>query len=128
MEIMFLILKLIFVFLTVDLALKKKRSPWVWLALALLFSYFAWVVLYFLPDEEVVKEEVKPKRKPPADDRPLWYYLDQAQKTQGPFSLNQMHLFLQEGKIGGKTFVWEKGMKNWRQVFDFEIFQDSCHD
>ena len=42
----------------------------------------------------------------------------------GPYSLTELRLVLQSGKLTGEKFVWKRGLTNWLRVNDGDDLQD----
>jgi hypothetical protein len=45
-----------------------------------------------------------------------WYYLDDADRRQGPVRAEQLFEFLQRGDLDGATPVWKPGMADWVEL------------
>lgn len=50
-----------------------------------------------------------------------WYYVE-AGKTQGPFSLEQFEMIIQEGTVTPDTFIWKKGMPAWARLKETKLY------
>ena len=52
-----------------------------------------------------------------------WFYIDTSitdgDRRQGPFSIDEIKNFVQEGKITDETLVWHSGEANWKAWKDF---------
>lgn len=64
------------------------------------------------------KEE--PKDEKEVDDG--WYYVDINNSQQGPYSKEEMRMFLEQGMINGNTFVWQQGLADWIHCKDSTLF------
>lgn len=52
-----------------------------------------------------------------------WFYIDTSitdgDRRQGPFSIDEIRNFVQEGKITDETLVWHNGETNWKAWKDY---------
>ena len=58
---------------------------------------------------------------------PPWYYVDQANTKQGPFTLNEMVGNVQAGTINSETLIWTRAMLKWSLLVDVPQLRDLCH-
>ena len=109
------------------LALRRGRSPWAWFFIGLFFGLIGVLFIFFLPQ---LKDGKAITRKMPSvlddthttattekvTDPMLWHYLDATHQPQEPVSFEALSALWSEGKISGKTYVWTKGMSEWKEI------------
>lgn len=55
----------------------------------------------------------------------LWYYVDKEKRERkGSYIFEEMKHLFKEGVISVDTFVWSKGMKEWKQIKDLPDLAD----
>jgi hypothetical protein len=110
-------------------AKQRGRNPRAWFVLGFLFGILGLIILFLLPSKKVstpVKAPEQPTPAPqpyfqktlletihPSHSEKLWYYLDQAHQQLGPMSLTALSHAWEQGKVSGKTFVWNENLTNW---------------
>lgn len=119
----------------------RGRAPLLWFAIGALLSFIGLFILYALPfglfllllgsflfytrylqkepisplpsNEQVI--DIKAERLPNPID---WYYLDDKQQQQGPFSEKNLQALLIGGSITQDTLVWNEKLDNWKKIRD----------
>jgi hypothetical protein len=120
--------------LTAYYADKKGRSAIIWFVMGLLFSFFAPLVLFFLPSlkDQQDQDSIMPSSSPPshpelsvrvdsnlsplAEENKLWYYLDKNHEQYGPVSILALKDLWNTGDLDLNSYVWSQGMETWKKV------------
>ncbi len=50
-----------------------------------------------------------------------WYYVDDKNAQNGPYTREQMETLIQARQIFGNTFVWKTGMADWKRLKETEL-------
>ncbi|MBP3853802.1 MAG: DUF4339 domain-containing protein [Erysipelotrichaceae bacterium] len=64
--------------------------------------------------EQIVLEQAQP------EEEKIWHYADHGD-SYGPFTLAEMHQFLKNGTLSEMSFVWTKGMSDWKRWKDSDL-------
>lgn len=65
------------------------------------------------PDQQII--DIKGERLPPPID---WYYLDDKQQQQGPFSSEELQQLFNERSLTLDTLVWNENLGEWKKMRD----------
>lgn len=111
-------------FMGAHFARRRGRNPWLWFIVGFLCGLLGIVFLLFADGRAKRKRAViKPSRPsiallPVQEGIQFWYYLDEEKQQHGPSSTQALNEMLCRGKIGGSTYVWSEGMKEWKLLRD----------
>jgi apolipoprotein N-acyltransferase len=133
------ILLLVISGLTAYYAERKGRSAAAWFVIGLLISFFAPLVLFFMPSLKDQSNETLPlssrnqiapppvpARKVMNEDK-LWYYLDLNHEQYGPVSLFALKELWDTGRLELGSYVWSEGMEKWEKVEDLSDLKAALH-
>lgn len=129
-------LLLFFAFISAYLAKQRGRDPIGWFMIGILLGIFSPLLLLLLKplnkeglEENEIDENIK--LAPPLEETPKqysnkeWFYLDKANKQQGPIYFNTFKSLWLEEKISPSTYVWSEGMQNWMRIRELPGFVES---
>lgn len=128
-------------YITANMAKKKGRDSRAWFFLGFLFNIFAFGILLFLPNQELLKapsevpaisaNEPQQLLAAPVTQDPklttlshrLWYYLDAEHNQVGPVDFTTLKELKKGGKISLSTFLWSEGMTDWKHLDDLSYLK-----
>lgn len=134
-----LLMCFIFGSLCSNLAKQKNRSSTIWFVVGFLTGIFGVMAIFILPVRKVLPEtklatvgakewgSVEEKEK---DNTPMirytleksrWYWLDSQHVQQNEISFVELKEMWKENKLGKETFIWQKGMKEWKKIKDTKL-------
>ncbi len=128
-------------YISASMAKKKGRGSKAWFFLGFLFNIFAFAILLFLPNQELLKapsevgaigvNEPQQLSAPTMTKDPTlttlshrsWYYLDDQHNQVGPVDFTTLKGLKKEGKISLSTFLWSEGMTDWKHFNDLSYLK-----
>lgn len=121
-------------------AKQKGRNPSFWFFMGIMISFFAPLILWFLPsiksdadsaagvgvteltpDPYSIRAPAKLSEKEEfssEDESHLWYYLDEDHEQMGPVSVLALRELWNRGELELSGYVWSEGMEKWQRVKD----------
>jgi hypothetical protein len=99
-------------------AFRRQVNPWIGFCLGFCLGLSGVLfAMFLLPRKRPTKRRFQPYLEGPTDK--LWYYLNKAEKQEGPMSFFALEKELLKGKIGKKTLVWHEGLIEWQPLSPF---------
>ncbi len=100
------------------LAVKRGKNPYLWFALGFLFGIFGIFAIFFFtsPKKTAQTASKQPVFRIDGPKDKFWYYLDPAQNSQGPMSLDALTATWKAGKISPSTLVWHEDLPDWKPL------------
>lgn len=117
---------------------QKGRNPSLWFFIGIMISFFAPLILWFLPsiknDSDVAvgpsmtvlnpdpfptqkkEKSGEEEGRSPDEENHLWYYLDEDDEQMGPVSLLALRELWNRGELELSSYVWSGGMEKWKKV------------
>jgi hypothetical protein len=109
-------------FLSAHIATRRGRNPYFWFSIGFLFGIFGILAIFLIPNP---KKKPQPSPPPPrVEPKPyidgpidrFWYYLDGANRQQGPMSHNALTKAWKTGEIASSTLVWHEELADWKEL------------
>lgn len=132
-----LIVSIVFAFISASVAERKGRNTTTWFIMGVLFSFFALIVLLFLPSLKKEEGPMAPKTPVPdvlsqfpprsEEEDKLWFYLDVDHQQMGPVSVVALRELWNTGLLELNSFVWSEGMDKWEKVESLQKLREALN-
>lgn len=107
-------------FLSAHIANRRGRNSYLWFGIGFLFGILGILAIFLIPSAKKKQVPALPCAEPqPYIDGPIdrfWYYLDTANRQQGPMSHNALTKAWKNGEIASSTLVWHEELAGWKEL------------
>ena len=114
----------IFAFSSYRYASRRGRDPYIWFFLGFVFGLFGLIALFILPDiKKITLPSPEPKKYSPILYQE-WFYLNSNNEQQPAINFEQLKKMWDDGILISSSYVWTKGMDNWKQIKNHDELLD----